>query len=287
MLFTAAAQHNLKNGEAWRQLSVYLISIAFSIVFLLPLFWMVSTSLKTPDKIFSLPIQWLPQPIAWENYRKAFTVLPFELFYRNTLVITLSCIIGTLFSASLVAYGFARLNFAGKNLWFTIMLSTMMLPSQVTMIPIFAFFRSLGWVDSFKPLIVPSFFGGGAFNIFLLRQFFMTIPVDIEEAARIDGCSTFSIFYKIVLPLSKPVLTTITIFTFIAHWNDLMTPLIYINSLEKKTIAMGLLLFQGQYGTQWELLMAAATIALLPVLLLFFFLQRYFVEGIVMSGLKG
>jgi ABC-type glycerol-3-phosphate transport system permease component len=196
---------------------------------------------------------------------------------------------GQVFSAALVAFGFARIKFPGKTPLFIILISTMMIPFQVTMIPTFLLFASLGWINTYLPLIVPAFFGGGAFFIFLLRQFFMTIPRDLDEAAIIDGCGSFGIFWRIMLPLSKPALTTVAVFSFIAHWNDFLGPLIYLNSPKMYTLAVGLSFFQSRFtgGTNFSLLMAASLIVLLPVLLVFFFSQRFFIEGITLTGIKG
>jgi ABC-type glycerol-3-phosphate transport system permease component len=222
-----------------------------------------------------------------ENYVEAWTARPFTRFTGNTVIITLLCIVGQVLSASLVAYGFARLRFPGRSLLFMLVLSTLMLPSQVTMIPQYLLFRQLGWIDTFLPLTVPSFLGGGAFFIFLFRQFFMSLPRDLDDSARLDGASSFRIYASILMPLCRPIVTTIAVFSFIAHWNEFMGPLIYLNSEEKLTLALGLRVFQGSYTTYLHLLMAAATLALLPVIVVFFFAQKQFVRSIVLSGLKG
>lgn len=253
---------------------------------MIPFAWMLSSSLKELPQIFVFPPKWIPNPVRLDNYAEALKRMNFLVALKNTLTITVLCLIGQVSSASLVAYGFARIRFPGRDFLFALVLSTMMLPSQVTMIPMFILFRSLGWVDTFKPLIVPSFFGGGAFFIFLLRQFFLTIPKDLEDAARIDGCGRFRIFLQIILPLAKPALITVSIFSFMSHWNDFMGPLIYLNSEHKRTLAIALQSFQGQYTADWNLLMAASVVVLIPVLVIFFTLQRYFVEGIVLTGLK-
>ena len=226
-----------------------------------------------------------------ENYSEALNFLPPEtrkglLYLWNTVYITLLSILGTLFSSSLVAYSFARLRWPGRDMLFVVLIATMMLPQAVTMIPVFLIFRALGWVDTLRPLWVPSFFAG-AFSVFLLRQFFMTIPMDLEDAAKIDGCSYFGIYRKIMLPLIKPALAALTIMTFMASWNNFMGPLIYINSPEKMPLAYALQLFQGAHLTEFGLLMAAATLVMLPVLLVFFFTQRYFIQGITLTGIKG
>ena len=229
--------------------------------------------------------------LKWSNYSDALDFLPPEthkglLYLWNTVYITLLSILGTLFSSSLVAYSFARLRWPGRDALFLVLIATMMLPQAVTMIPVFLIFRTLGWFDTLKPLWVPSFFAG-AFSVFLLRQFFMTIPMDLEDAAKIDGCSYFGIYRKIMLPLIKPALAALTIMTFMGSWNNFMGPLIYINSPEKMTVAYALVLFQGAHLTEFGLLMAASTLVVMPVLLVFFFTQRYFIQGITLTGIKG
>jgi multiple sugar transport system permease protein len=222
-----------------------------------------------------------------ENYAAAWTAKPFTRFTLNTLFVTFCCILGQVLSASLVAFAFARLEWPGRNLLFFGMLATMMLPGEVTMIPNYLIFRHLGWIDTFLPLIVPSFLGGGAFFIFLFRQFFLTLPRELDEAARVDGCSSLRIYWSVLMPLCKPILATIAVFSFVAHWNDFLTPLIYLNSSEKFTLALGLQFFRGTYETDMHLLMAASTLVLLPVILVFFFAQKQFVKSIVLTGMKG
>ena len=227
----------------------------------------------------------------WENYLDALRFLPAEtnyglVFLWNTLFLSILSIIGTVLSSSLVAFAFSRLRWPGRDIWFVVLLATMMVPGAVTMLPVFVIFRSLGWVDTLRPLWVPAFFGS-AFNIFLLRQFFMTIPMDLEDAAKIDGCSYFGIYWRIMLPLIKPALAAVTIWTFMGAWNNFMGPLIYISSPEKMPLAYALQLFQSQHGGEPGMLMAAATMVMLPVLMLFFFTQRYFIEGVTLTGIKG
>ena len=265
----------------------YLVLIGLSCVFLIPFFWMLSTSLTEASRVIVRDRAWIPHPMVWHNYFEALTVLPFHLFLKNTLIITIACIFGQTLSASLVAFGFSRMRFPGRNVLFIMVLSTMMLPAQVTQIPTFVIFTHLRWIDTLKPLIVPAFFGGGAFFIFLLRQFFMTIPSELEDAAKIDGCSPLGIYWNVALPLSKPALATVAIFSFMGHWNDFMGPLIYIQSMENKTLALGLNSFKSLHGTEYHLLMAASIAVLLPVLAIFFSAQKYFVQGIVLSGIKG
>jgi len=233
-----------------------------------------------------VPPQWIPHPIEWGNFRRAWTELPFPTFVGNTLFLTVIGTFGQVISASLVAYGFARFKFRGRNLLFYLMLSTMMLPSQVTMIPLFLLWRQLHLIDTFVPLVLPAFFGGGAFNIFLLRQFFLTIPRELDEAAMLDGCSPLMIWWRILLPLARPALISVVLFSFLAHWDDFMGPLIYLNSAEKYTVSLGLRMFQDQFGTELNLLMAASLIHILPTIVLFFVAQRYFIKGIALTGLK-
>jgi multiple sugar transport system permease protein len=227
----------------------------------------------------------------WSNYAKAWAPKAFDVtfnrFLVNTLIITLTSILGVLLSSTFVAYGFSRFKFPGRDPLFLVMVSTMMIPAQVTMIPTFMLFKYLGWIDTFWPLIIPTFFGGGAFNIFLMRQFFMTIPYELDDAAKIDGCNYFQIFWTILLPLVKPAMATTAIFGFVYNWNDFMNPLIYLNSTSNYTLALGLQTFTTMYGTDYNLMMAASTIVLLPILLIFFFGQRFFIEGVATSGLKG
>lgn len=227
----------------------------------------------------------------WENYWDALRFLPPEtnyglVFLWNTLFLSILSIIGTVLSSSLVAFAFSRLRWPGRDIWFVVLLATMMVPGAVTMLPVFVIFRALGWVDTLRPLWVPAFFGS-AFNIFLLRQFFMTIPMDLEDAAKIDGCSYFGIYWRIMLPLIKPALAAVTIWTFMGAWNNFMGPLIYISSPEKMPLAYALQLFQSQHGGEPGMLMAAATMVMLPILVLFFFTQRYFIEGVTLTGIKG
>lgn len=270
----------------------YAILIAGSGLLLIPLVWMISTALKLPGDVLVFPPVWIPDPVMWSNFPDSMTqsYAPFLLFFKNTLTITALALVGQLLSASVVAFSFARLRWWGRDQLFLIMLATLMLPYQITLIPTFILFKTLGWVDTLLPLIVPYYFGGGAFYIFLIRQFFMTIPLEMDDAARIDGCDTARLFWSIILPLAKPALATAAIFSFLSHWNDFLGPLIYLNSTENYTLSLGLRLLQGYggYGIQrWDLLMAASLIVMAPVLLLFFFAQKYFIQGVVVSGLKG
>lgn len=265
------------------------ILVILSGVMLIPFFWLLSTSLKVRGTEFVFPPVWIPSPAVWRNYYTAIfdSGLPFTRFLANTAIITGFNMVGVLFAASLAGFGFSRMRWPARDKLFVLVLSTMMLPEIVTQIPSYLLFRLLGWIDTFLPLIVPAYLGGGAFNIFLFRQFFMGIPYELDEAARIDGAGTLQIYVQVILPLSKPVLTAVAIFTFLGNWNSFMGPLIYLNSLEKMTLAVGLRAFQGLRGTEWNLMMAAATIMLIPVLVLFFAAQRYFIQGIVATGFGG
>ena len=255
-------------------------------VVMLPLAWMISTSLKPAGQVAAYPIIWIPKPILWENYPKALTFIPFFKYTLNTLKIVFWTTLGVLLSCSLVAYGFARFRAPGLDVLFLVLLSTIMLPSQVTLIPVFILFSKMGWIDTLKPLIIPAFFGN-AYDIFLLRQFFMTIPLEMDDAARIDGCGPFGIYWRIILPLSKPAVATVAIFHFMWAWNDFFNPLIYLHHRDNWTLALGLSSFRQLYETRVNLLMAASFVAVLPCILLFFFAQRLFIQGIVVSGVKG
>ena len=255
-------------------------------IFALPFLWMVSISLRVPSDVARPGLNLIPKEIVWANYAKALTLMPFHIYLFNTLKITLLAVIGTVISSSIVAFAFARLKAPGRDKLFILMLATIMLPAEVTMIPRFVIFRSMGWYDSLLPLIVPAFFGN-AFYIFLIRQFFLTIPGDLEDAAKIDGCGPFRTFWQIFMPLSKPVLVTVAVFSFVMYWNDFMTPLIYLNSVDKRTLALGLATFTDVWGVDIVSLMAASTAVLIPVLIIFFLAQKYFVQGVVMSGIKG
>lgn len=265
----------------------YAALILLSVLFALPFVWMVGTSLTPAEMVVDRARPFFPPRPAWGNYAEALTVLPFGTFLANTVLVSALCMVGQTLSAALVAFAFARLRFPHRDKLFLLVLSTMMLPPQVTMIPTFVLWTLPGWVDSLKPLIVPAFFGGGAFFIFLLRQFFLTIPGELEDAARLDGCGSWGLFRHVALPLSKPALTTVALFSFIGHWNDFLGPLIYTQSMEKKTLAVGLTAFKSLHGTEYHLLMAASVAVLLPILVIFFCAQRYFVEGVVTSGVKG
>jgi multiple sugar transport system permease protein len=273
-----------KSGARW---PVYLVTILLSALFLFPLYWMAATSLKTMEQAYAFPPVWIPKPVLWENYVRIFTELPFFRWTINSIVITVLNTIGVTFTSAFVAFGFARLRARGKNFWFIVLISTIMLPSQVILVPTFILFKYLDWINTILPLVVPAYFGGGAFNIFLLRQFFMTIPFEYDEAAIMDGASWFTIFWKILMPMSKPALTTVAVLNMVAVWTDFFGPLIYLNDLSKMTLAVGLSFLRGQHSAALTLLMAGSMFTTIPMLVIFFLAQRYFVEGIQLSGLKG
>lgn len=272
-------------------LFVYTVATIVGILFALPFVWTIGSSLKPITEIFQFPPTLLPTEPRWANYTDVFRIAPFWRFILNTAYITALAMIGQILSAAAVAYGFSRFRFPGRDMMFLVVLGTMMLPWQVTIVPTFLMFRYLDWINTYWPLIVPSFFGGGAFYIFLLRQFFLTIPKDLDEAAKIDGASSVRIFWNILLPLAKPALATVAIFAFIEHWNEFIGPLIFLNTPEKFTVSIGLRYFTASAFESDEpreaILMAASLIVALPPLILFFVAQKYFVQGIVTTGLKG
>ncbi|EOE6412671.1 carbohydrate ABC transporter permease [Enterococcus hirae] len=261
----------------------YLLMTAIGIVLITPLLWLVFTSLKPMEEIVRYPPTFFPEKIVWQNYLDTITAFPFWRYARNTLLITVLVVFGNVLSNSFIAYGFAKLDFPGKKLMFALVLSTMMIPGFVTMIPQYVLFSKIGWVGTYLPLIVPSFFGN-AFNIFLMRQFYLSINDELIEAAEIDGANHFYIWSRLMLPLTKPALITIAINSFNAAWNDFLGPLLYIQDQEKYTLQIGLQVFQNQATTQWNYLMAGATLVLIPTILMFFFAQRYFIEGMDLTG---
>ena len=266
---------------------VYAALAAGGVVILAPFIWMLSTAVKVPGTEFIYPPQLFTRPLRWNNFSDGWTALPFTRWFFNTSVITLLSVSGAVISSSLVAYGFARLEFPGRTTLFVILLSTMMLPFHVRLIPMFITFRFLGWIDTYLPLIVPFFFGGVPFFIFLVRQFFLTIPLEMEDAAAIDGAGVFASFLLIILPLSRPVLGVVGVFAFIRVWNDFLEPLIYIHSMDKMTLSLGLRFFQDQDFTDWTSLMAVSIIVLVPSVALFFVAQKYYIHGVVTTGIKG
>jgi multiple sugar transport system permease protein len=268
------------------RLLAHLLLIAVGILFIFPFVWLISSSLKTPRQIFVFPPQWIPDPVQWQNYSDALTAIPALSYFFNTLIICVGVVIGTLFSSSTTAYSFSRIHWPGRDTIFVLVLATLMLPYQVTMIPVYLFFHRLGWIGTYWPLIVPAFFGS-PFFIFLLRQFFLTIPMDLSDAARIDGCSELGIFRRIVLPLAKPALTTTVLLSFLWTYTDYLAPLIYLTDPDMYTLSIGLASFVGMNIQKWELIMAASTMFTLPTILLYFFSQKTFVQGIQTTGLGG
>jgi multiple sugar transport system permease protein len=274
------------------RLLLYVITITAATVFMFPFVWTILSSLKSPGELYIFPPQWLPTNPRPENYQEVFQRVPYARWMLNSTLVAVTATLGGVISASLVGYSFARFRFMGRNILFMLTLSTMMLPSEVTLIPLYLMFNQLGWLDSYRPLVIPPFFGGSAFLIFLMRQFFLTIPRDMDEAALIDGAGYLRIYWQIVMPLSVPVLATAAVLTFMQYWNQFMEPFIYLNTNIKFTVAVGIRYFQavaGQEGGQptEHLLMAASILMTAPIIFLFFIAQRYLVQGIVMSGIKG
>lgn len=271
------------------KVAVYAALIVLSVPAILPMLWMVSTSLKTDKQIFGtsdLSLRSLiPTPFDTHNYPAALQNMPFLLYLRNTLLLCICTVVGSVASSAIVAYGFAKLTFPGKSAMFAVMIATMALPGQVTMIPMFSLFRSLGWYGTYLPLIVPAF-TASAYYVFLMTQFFRTVPTEMSEAAKVDGAGDWTIFYRLILPLSKPALATCALFQFIGTWNDFLGPLLYINDPAKYTLAYGLQQFVSHYGGFFAQLMAAATIFTLPIIILFFFAQKTFIQGISTTGGK-
>ena len=265
---------------------IYIILFAGAAILMIPLFWMVSTSVKPQDQIYTYPIVWIPREIVWENYPAVFEDIAFGRFLLNSTILSFFGIIGNLLGSSLAAYGFARFRFPGRTILFIILLSTMMVPLWVTMIPTFIIFKELGWLNTYLPLLVPHFFAQ-PFYTFLLRQFFLGIPREMDEAARIDGASSLRIFWQIYVPLANAALITVAIFSFFYHWNELLMPLIYLQSQDKFPVALGIASFVSDQTQNFALMMAAALIAMAPLLVIFFFAQRLFMQGVVMTGVKG
>jgi multiple sugar transport system permease protein len=274
------------NANLTQKIIGYALLIVVAFILVLPLYWMLSTALKTPSQTFAIPPELTPNPIEWQNFPAVFEEVPFGRFILNSIFVVVFNVIGQLFAVSLVAYGFARLRFPGRSIFFLLMLSTLMIPYHVTLVPRFIMFSKLGWINTFLPLIVPSF-TGSAFLIFLVRQYMMSIPFELDEAAYIDGASRFQVFWKIILPLSRPALVLVVVFTFVDTWNDFLQPLLYLNNPEMFTVSLGLSFFQGARSTNWNLLMAGSLLTTLPPLLLFFVAQRQLIGGISIEGLKG
>lgn len=264
----------------------YFVLILGAAVSVFPFIWLVRSSFMEMWQIFITPPEWIPRPWAWGNYPKALTSVPFARYFLNTLQIVVGVLVGTVFTSSVAAFSFARLRWKFRDAVFGVLLTTMMLPYAVTLIPTFILWSRLGAIDTFVPLIAPAWFGS-PFYIFLCRQFFMGIPYELDEAAYMDGASPFYVYWSVILPLSKPALIVIGIFSFMSVWNDLLGPVLYLSDPKMYTVAIGLAQFQGMYNAQWHLLMAASVVVLLPVIVLFFIAQKYFIQGIALTGLKG
>lgn len=287
---TSLGRTTARGHRGWRIVQLagaYLGLSVGALILCLPLLWLISTSLKVRGHEFLVPPELIPHPILWQNYPDAMTALPFGLYFANTMIVVVMSELGTLLTGSMAAFAFARLRFPGRDFLFVLVLSSLMLPNVVTLIPKFVIFRILGWINTLLPLWVPLWFGGGAFNIFLIRQYAMTLPLELDEAARIDGANNWQIYTRVILPLIGPALATVAIFTFIYSWNDFLEPLIYLHDETKRTLALGLLGFQDLYSTEWNLMMAASAVLIVPVVVVFLFAQRYFIRGISLTGLAG
>ena len=282
----ARPQRRARRLRTVRAAMVYALLIVLGAAVLVPVLWMLSTALKPQGQIFAFPPVYIPHPFVWSNFTDALTAEPFALYARNTLFLVAVNVCGQVISCTVIAYGFARLRFPGRNVLFLVMLATLLIPDQITMIPLFILYRTLGWVGTYYPLTIPSFFGN-AFFIFLLRQYMMTLPGELDEAARLDGCNTWQILYRILLPLCWPPLTIIAVYTFTGVYNDFLGPLIYLSDPNSFTLAIGLANFVGRYTTQWNYLMAASLVVLLPLLVIYYFAQRYLIGGIASLGIKG
>lgn len=277
----------MKRRKLWLRVLTYLTASVLSVLFLMPFVWMLRSSLTELSQIFETPPRWIPDPVRWENYTEALTFVPFGTYFLNSAAIVVGCLSGILLTSSLAAFSFSRIRWPGRNMVFGILLSSMMLPGAVTLIPTFIGWQSLGFYNTYAPLIVPSWFGGGAYNIFLLRQFYMGIPRALDEAAYVDGAGYFRIYWNIVLPLSRSALIVVGLFAFMFHWNDFFGPLIYLKDEHLYTLALGLQQFQGSYMSEWGLLMAASTVVILPCVIVFLIGQKSFIQGITLTGLKG
>ncbi len=278
-----------KPAESLRILLIYLVLVVGAAIFLLPLLWMVTTAFKPQSEVYIFPPRFFPDTFRWQNFPDGwnYPAMDFGRWLFNSLFISAVVMAGTLVSSSMCAYGFARIKFPGRDFWFMAVLASIMLPSQVTLIPLYIGYHRVGWLNTFYPLTVPAWFGGGAMNIFLLRQFFMGIPVELEEAAVMDGAGRFRIWWRIILPLSKPVLATVAVFTFQGVWNDFYGPLVFLTSPGKFTLALGINLFKGMHSTQIPLMMAMSMLMVIPMIVVFFFAQKQMIRGVVLTGIKG
>jgi ABC-type sugar transport system, permease component len=277
---------SIKRRKKVSDIIAFILILLGAILVLIPLYWMLRTSLMDNVEINVYPPSLLPKNWLFSNYPEALTTFRFDKYLINTLAIVIPVIIGVVVTASLAAYAFARLKFPLKNLWFSLIISSMLMPFAVTLIPTFLAWSKLGAYNTYYPLIIPAFLGGGAFNIFLLRQFLMTIPKELDESATIDGAGYIRILNSILLPLIKPAIIVVVLFTFMNVWNDLMGPVVYLADPDKYTIAIGLNTFRGVYGTDWKAVMAASCVSVLPAVILYLFGQKYFLEGIVLTGIK-
>ncbi|MEO8609932.1 MAG: carbohydrate ABC transporter permease [Chloroflexota bacterium] len=276
----------ISRGQQFRRnIFFHTVLIIGAVIICLPLIWMVTSSLKAPNRLFTVPIDWIPWEFRWQNYVEAWNTAPFARYFFNSVYVSGAATLANLFFCSLAGYGFAKYNFFGKNILFLLILATMMIPFHVVIVPLFILMRDLKWLNSYSALIIPG--AMSAFGIFLLRQFIMTLPDELFDAARIDGAGEFRIYTQIVLPLSKGPLAALAVFIFLDNWNSLLWPLVVTNKDEWRTLAVGLTQFQTVHGTQYHLMMAASTLVVIPMILVFFLLQRYFIQGIALSGLKG
>lgn len=266
---------------------LYISLSILAFLFITPLLWVLSSSLKFPAQVYSVPPMWIPDPIQWYNYLEVFSLVPFARYGVNSLIVAGTATVGSVISSALVAFSLSRLRWPGRDLVFMLVLGTMMLPGVVTLVPTFIVMKTLGWLDTFYPLIVPSWFGANAFYIFLMRQFMLGIPLELDEAARIDGAGSLRILFQLILPLSKPVVAAVVIFSFLERYNDLLGPAMYLTSQDKYTLSIGLHAISGTYGNYWPYVMAASTLMTLPIVVIFVIFQRQFIKGIQMSGLAG
>lgn len=285
MSSTAVVMKKKKSSAVLRRVLLYIVLILIAVIMVVPFLWMLSTSLKTQYDAVKIPPVWIPDPPQWENYVKLFTEQPMFQFMLNTIKIVFFVVLGQLFFSSLAAYSFARISFKGRNVVFFFYIATLMVPGQVTMIPTYLMFAKAGLTDNHLALILPAFFS--AFGVFLLRQFFMSLPRELEEAAEIDGCNPFMTYWRIMLPLVVSAMLTLGVFTLMNTWNDYMGPLIYLSSPEKYTMTLGIAYFKGVYTTQWNLVMAGSIVSVVPILIAYLCAQKYFIEGIAFSGVKG
>lgn len=283
MSTTESLNSKITTGRVTRLIVICLLWLV-AMSMLLPLLWMISTSLKVPGQEFQLPPKWIPDPITFRNYIALWKAAPFHRFFLNSTIVALSVTFGQLFTSSLAAFAFARLQFPFRDKIFLAYLATLMIPSIVTLIPVFIILHKLGWIDTYLALVIPGLFS--AYGTFMLRQFFMTIPRDLEDAARIDGCSVFGVYLYVILPLSKPALAALSTIVFISAWRDFLWPLIVTNSLEMRTLTVGLSVFRGVYSSEWTMLMAGSMVVTFPLIVVFLVNQRFFIEGITLSGLK-